>query len=1053
MRPIRLELHNFGPFLHEDLDFTQLSRELFLITGPTGSGKSTIFDAICYALYGTLATEGRSSQDMLSHFANPQELTKIVFTFSLAGETYRLERIPEQERKKLRGEGTAKQKSEAHLYYWQGGEERLMATGTKEVDQRVQEILALDVTQFRQIVMLPQGEFSKLLKSSAADREKLLKSVFRMERYGLFAKGLEQRRRAAAAQKLELATQLRAELEHIDAADNDALALAIQDQDKTTAFILDALDQSLTADEKKQDETQATLSGLANERIRLDNELSAAKSLNEKFNQLAEKSQTLETLAHDTPAFKEKEKTLKLMRRAGQVRPYYDSYEEAIQRAATSRKARELAEQRLIQLTAEGETLKQTQAEVLAPSYTERQMTLLDEARALTELVASLKETAALAKQKKDLDTEIATLEVHVAQQQELTEQLVAAEKACGDLEKEILGGQAELSRRESTLNTERRRLERLDDFLARMDEIEKRQAQLAELRHAWQKADQVYQQSKTAREELAQQLTAEQAAALATHLVSGEPCPVCGCPHHPQPATYRHAGSDGDKLTRLETAEAEAKTKRDALVNKGQFQKTEIETAKGTLIQLLRESLDIAIPGDDPLIHKNTLTEKQATLTEVITKGEHDLERRSLALSQQRGELTTRCDNLKQLQASLTKTESQSDLETIRSKAATLEGKLDSARQRNESLAAPYGDLPTGDVSALTNRAKSAADQAQGMADHKEVTIQAFQNHKEALASAAAEFKAAVAADDQAVELAAAKSSAFTQSRTEHDLSLETFKEYYHYTAVDADALEKEIRAFEQQRHALESEIAGLKGTLEDKRPVDLAALEEQQLALNEKIKGLEQALTLIHEKQKKNRRQHELITALDAELTQVETNLDRLRKLENLVSGNVAGRQKISLERYILSVYLEEILASANLFLDKMSGGRYRLALAERSGLKAKGLDIDVSDAYTGRQRSAATLSGGETFMAALAMALGLSDTIQAGAGGISLETIFVDEGFATLDPGALDDAINCLLSIREDGRAVGIISHVEELKERIDTKITVTKTEVGSHLRVIA
>lgn len=186
--------------------------------------------------------------------------------------------------------------------------------------------------------------------------------------------------------------------------------------------------------------------------------------------------------------------------------------------------------------------------------------------------------------------------------------------------------------------------------------------------------------------------------------------------------------------------------------------------------------------------------------------------------------------------------------------------------------------------------------------------------------------------------------------------------------------------------------------------------------------------------------------------ELKEVERLQGIYTHLDQTIKGTLAGKPKISFERYILSAYLQDILESANVFLERMSSGRYRLEVMgdfKQSG--NRGLEIEVVDAYTGLRRSANTLSGGETFMAALSMALGLSDIVQSYAGGISLDTIFIDEGFATLDPEALDNAISCLLSIKNDGRTVGIISHVEELKDRIDTKIIVEKTEAGSHIDI--
>ena len=183
MKPIALYMHHFGPFMEEQIDFTRLDKELFLITGPTGSGKTTIFDGLCYALYGEGSNTFRQSREMKSQFGDPLEMMWVDFTFELREKTYRIKRIPEQDRKKERGQGTARQKHEAVLYEIAGGEEKLISASVAEVGEKVQEILGINANQFRQIVMLPQGEFSRLLKAREEERVELLKSIFRMDLY------------------------------------------------------------------------------------------------------------------------------------------------------------------------------------------------------------------------------------------------------------------------------------------------------------------------------------------------------------------------------------------------------------------------------------------------------------------------------------------------------------------------------------------------------------------------------------------------------------------------------------------------------------------------------------------------------------------------------------------------------------------------------------------------------------------------------------------------------------------------------------------------------
>ena len=268
-------------------------------------------------------------------------------------------------------------------------------------------------------------------------------------------------------------------------------------------------------------------------------------------------------------------------------------------------------------------------------------------------------------------------------------------------------------------------------------------------------------------------------------------------------------------------------------------------------------------------------------------------------------------------------------------------------------------------------------------------------------------------------------------------------------------EAIQTMEAGLEQYRFNLKStaeRVQELEDGLRDKKPIELTRYREDQQALEAQIEGYRREITILNEKITQNRQQIGKIEGLVQELKEVERLQGIYTHLDQTIKGTLAGKPKISFERYILSAYLQDILESANVFLESMSSGRYRLEVMgdfKQSG--NRGLEIEVVDAYTGLRRSANTLSGGETFMAALSMALGLSDIVQSYAGGISLDTIFIDEGFATLDPEALDNAISCLLSIKNDGRTVGIISHVEELKDRIDTKIIVEKTEAGSHIDI--
>ena len=315
-----------------------------------------------------------------------------------------------------------------------------------------------------------------------------------------------------------------------------------------------------------------------------------------------------------------------------------------------------------------------------------------------------------------------------------------------------------------------------------------------------------------------------------------------------------------------------------------------------------------------------------------------------------------------------------------------------------------------------------------------------------------AANYKSGSQVLEKAAEEESKLNEDYSRALRDAGLTPETYAGCHSMSDEAIQTMEEELTQYRFNLKSTAERVRELEDGLRDKNPVELTRYRESQQTLEAQIEGYRREITLLNEKIAQNRQQIGKIEGLVQELKEVERLQGIYTHLDQTIKGTLAGKPKISFERYILSAYLQDILESANVFLERMSSGRYRLEVMgdfRQSG--NRGLEIEVVDAYTGLRRSANTLSGGETFMAALSMALGLSDIVQSYAGGISLDTIFIDEGFATLDPEALDNAISCLLAIKNDGRTVGIISHVEELKDRIDTKIIVEKTEAGSHIDI--
>ena len=1020
-----LQFTQFGPYAKEEaIDFSAFAgHQLFLIHGPTGAGKSFVLDAICYALYAESSGAERDATDLRSQYATPNEPTAVTLDFRLGETHYRVRRRPRMELAKKRGDGTTTRGPDAWLWDRTDAvananteaEGRLLVEGKRDVTNRIEDLLGLKAAQFRQVALLPQGQFRAFLSASSSDREDILKILFDTQRFADLEAELKAMHSEAQEEARTLLNQREALLSQHDAETADALH-ALRDE---RASELQAANEARQAAQTKLQAATKALQTAREQQQRLDavdKAQAAVEELQPKQDAQAERTaraEAAERAQRITPAEE------RMQERDAERTDAQDALQDAKKTYDAAKEALESAQSAL---NAEHERSDERGA-------LNDKISALGTARSDVETLAEAKQTVASAQSNLEAaQQERDALQAEVNQLESDAEQAQSVIDAHTDEAQTVANHKA-------TVNTWADRLKqarRLQDLQEQREEAE---SELAEAQARVEERTETRDAKKDRVRALEQARDEGYASVLASRLEDGDPCPVCGATAHPAPANDVHEVPDAKALESARTALDQSESDLQAAQQK-QTQAQRAVDKHTSAIETLQDT--------DAALTEHTVLEMEA---------KHQDAKEALASAQQAQSM---------VENATTNLEATNEaLESTRDALQAKQNAVREAKSTYEQATARVHDLtervPDGVDSVEALEAKQAAleDELAALTTALEEATQAKEAASNTYAAAEKDLENKREQSETAQQKYAVAQEQFRAALREHGFE---DRSAYEAARMEPDALaelRKRIQEVDQQWSNAQSKLEEAKARAKGITAPDVEGAEATVQALNDRISTLDQEIGGLQNATTALNDAIEQLAAIQEDTQAAEEKAAHIGHLSQVARGKQGNERNISLQRYVLAARLKDVLQVANQHLQRMSQGQYHLRRATTldDARSSGGLDLRVYDAHTNEERPVSTLSGGEGFNASLALALGLSDVVQRRTGGRRLNTLFIDEGFGTLDQDTLERALNVLYDVQEQqqGRLLGIISHVTELKRRLPARLTVQAAQDGSRLRV--
>lgn len=1033
MQPISLKLENFGPYEDSLIDFSNFyAQSLFLITGKTGAGKTTIFDGMCYALYGSTSGGLRQGKEMRSNFAEIGKKTKVVFTFKQGKKTYEVVREPEQLVKKQRGEGYREQAAIVSLTVFdEDSKEINQLTKQKDVGPFLSELIQLNDQQFAQIVMLPQGEFRRFLNADSDSKEKVLRKLFNTYFYQNIAETLRQHKKKQETSLKEVKQELVLLTSQLE------WQAAFDEKKTNDMYYQDILvlykEQEAIYFNEEQELTDELV--LLRGNLKKNQELIQSETkIVELFKEKSELTDKLIALKENSEEIKESQTYADLLSKAAKIETTFNGLRELKEQY----KATLANEQKVIQDKEKNELELDTNRKILSDLMAEEEL--------IQQFELTLKEidvSIPLFEKKNELETKRKkleqTLSVLVSEKEQLKIRRI-------DLEKELIKSQEIVEMKASIIEEKYQLIKREEDSL---EKIEKTKSYLKEcqkmivlkeqqmsLKKQKINLENEWQEKLVRQKQLKNDFAKAQIAKLSLDLIEGEACVVCGSLEHPNPSHGIEISKE--EMSQLERSlelaeEAQLNCKEQIIVLENEItfknnELTSLEKETETTKKTIQTYFDVATKESDWL---TVLNQNYQSLTKQVKE---------------------KVDNLSRIE------KAEQTLEGLKKEALEIATKDNSQEQiirdnENEELQlkVSYEDL----VTRLPKEWNNSLEMKQEAVKINE-RVKTWRMEVEILNE-----KIVNQNNQLLIETTTLENISMQKNERQEKIQIEDKKivEFLKASSLDEVTLtelilnldtlpviEQKVKKYEQELHTFETNLEKIINRLEGKTEPDLTQIIASQEKLVEQEKLQQEILTTLQYRIKQNEKILKTVTAKEVVMKTDLDALEELTELTNVMTGD--GGNKLSMERFVLQTYLKRILERANEKLILLTHGRYQFELKEEQGSfkKKTGLEINIFDDNVGSLRGVNTLSGGESFIAALSLALSLAEVIQEEAGGIKIDAMFIDEGFGSLDEDALEMAIRSLESIEGDGRLIGIISHVRELKERIPQQLQIKSTIDG-------
>ena len=1003
MMPISLTLSAFGPYPDTiTIDFESFQEDgLFLITGPTGSGKTMIFDAMIFALYGKTSGQIRQTDSLRCDHALNEIPTFVEFSFSLHQQNYTIKRNPKYY---LEGKKTPKQPS-ALLTLPDGK----MVEGIKEVNQKMISLLGVDDQQFKQICMIAQGEFTKLIMASSDEREKVLRELFHSETY----------------QKLEekLKVHLKVYQDKYDLLLNKRKDLMQELQVEDHQEYLSKQTKLIASQQKEYDDLKKDLD-------QKKQQLQLYRLQNQRLIQLKDLKQQFQDLKKQENDYQELNKTVDTLKKAQETNYLYISY---------------IKQQKKLQTLNLNQEDFLKQLKKLEKDYQEKkvQANSLDYKQQTKEkLQNQIQETKQLINQIYQYQNDYQNLQTLKQQYRMLDEEhklfLKKKEKFENGLQRDQERIQSEqqvqskyelIKQQYVRLNEQKVKVHQLSDYY---DQILKLNENKSDLQEDYTVVEKQVDHEKMQYNQMEKLYFRKQAGIFALQLKEDQPCPICGSLHHPHPAQIEKEDITKEKLDQQAKKVKQQEHRLQDILQKILLSNQKKEMLVKQTKQLSSElniqeelSKEIFIKELDHLSKDEKRMKKEYLELQDELKYIQKL-KKSVALSL-KDMSTYESKELKQTQS----------LENIQVQIHQLSGKLDDSMRQYE----------IGEVNKNYQQVQKKYRQLS-------LEIETIQQDYEKVKNKYLEIKTKISSLNQQI---IQEQEIYDELDNKYHTALDAFINEEEFLNLKTQInqisiLEKKYQDYLISLKSLNEQIISLENEVKDSTYVDLSSLSETIKEVNQQLREKNDDLEKLKIDYSLKEKMIKDIQKINQQLEKDEDTYQRYLDLYNLASGK--NNARVSIERYVLATYFENMLIYANVIMKQLSQGRYQLLRKDDAGKgrSQQGLELDVFDQESGNIRSIKTLSGGESFKAALSLALGLSRMVQDYAGGIELNTLFIDEGFGSLDSQSLDQAMNCLMELHHENKLIGIISHVSDLKDRIERQLVVERKQKQSVIQMI-